>query len=833
MCAGAERIAVDDGPMRLTYAELLHASDAVANEIAPLAPQRDAAVCVLIEHGVEGLVGVLGVMMAGKLAVPLDARDPLERLAFVCREAGAGLVLTPRVSLHAAEVIADGSRVAVLEEMLASPKALDEAGARNRSIDPGTLALLLFTSGSTGTPKGVVRDHDTLVRHGLVVAYANAIGRDDRVGITGSFGFVGPYVRSLGALFGGATASIGQLRRDGLREFAAWVVDRDVTVLQLVPSVLRALTDVAPDARMPNVKLVTLGGETLYGQDVRRARPLFGPHTVFQNRLGATEGASPAVWSVMPGEMPEDGPLPVGTIEPWVEVRVVDDNGVAVPEGEPGLLEVVSDHQGLGYWRDPERTEACFFTLADGRRGFRTSDMVRLRRDGILEHLGRADDRVKVRGAMVSPSEVELALTRLDGVDQAAVKPIPAPDGGTRLAAYVVPSADATPAAWQIRRELATRLPTTMIPAVVVTMDALPTTARGKVDRAALPIPPEPARRSYREPIGRERELAELFAEVLGVEDIGLDDDFFDLGGDSLAVIELLAGIKERFGVELSSDVVLGAPTVADLSSHLVRRRRTASTVVRLRDARSGNTTTPVFCVAGGGSPAVSLRPLANALDGVRPCYAIQARGLEEAARPDLSVEGAARRYVRDMRAVQPRGPYLLAGYSFGGLVAFEMACQLEAAGECVALLAILDTPAPSVMYTRRERLTAGAPPREHGIARRAQWFVRAASRQTRDRLAHALAGVIPRRGAERYDLFYRMASRMTHAYRPASTVAGPVVVMSTSDPRFPDDLGWSSQVRGTVTTVAVPGDHNSMMRRPHVASLGAELSAAIDTSLP
>jgi thioesterase domain-containing protein len=160
------------------------------------------------------------------------------------------------------------------------------------------------------------------------------------------------------------------------------------------------------------------------------------------------------------------------------------------------------------------------------------------------------------------------------------------------------------------------------------------------------------------------------------------------------------------------------------------------------------------------------------------------------------------------------------------------MACQLETAGECVALVAILDTPAPSAMYSRRERRHAGAPPREHGVSRRARWFVRAASRQTRDRLAYRLAGFVTPRGEERYSLFYRMAARLTHRYRPATTVAGPVVVMTTSDSRIADDLGWSSHVRGTVTTVVVPGDHNSMLRRPYVASLGAELSAAIETSL-
>ncbi len=191
---------------------------------------------------------------------------------------------------------------------------------------------------------------------------------------------------------------------------------------------------------------------------------------------------------------------------------------------------------------------------------------------------------------MVSPSEVERALTGVDGVERAAVVPVPAPDGGTRLAAYVVPDAGATPSAWQIRRDLATRLPSTMIPAAVVLVEALPFTARGKIDRAVAPCP----RRLRRlVPIasrsGRERELAELFGEVLGLDDVGLDDDFFELGGDSLAVLELLAGINERFGVELSATAVLASPTVTALATRLVRRRRTAATVVALVSATGGD----------------------------------------------------------------------------------------------------------------------------------------------------------------------------------------------------------------------------------------------------
>ncbi|HXY91581.1 MAG TPA: AMP-binding protein [Acidimicrobiia bacterium] len=818
--AVADRTAVDDGRERLTFAELLRRTDAVARAVDTRARAGYPQVSVVVDRGLDGLVDVLGVMGAGRVAVPLDAHDPAERLSFVHREADASLLVTRRSSLAVAERVARGSAVVVLDDEPATVEPWE------RAVDPARLALVLFTSGSSGAPKGVVRDHDTIVRHALVVAYANEIGSDDRVAVTGSFGFVGAYARALGACFGGGTACPGHMRRDGLREFAQWVVEQQITVLQLVPSVLRALVDVAPVNPMTSVKLVILGGETLYAQDVRRARPLFGPRTVFQNRLGATEGASPTGWNVTEEEEQQEGPLPVGRIEPWVDVRVLDASGEPVGAGEPGRLEVTSDHQALGYWRDPDLTAACFTTLADGRRAFWSSDIVRVRDDGVLEYLGRADDRVKVRGAMVSPSEVELALHRLVDVDRAAVVPIPAPDGGTRLAAYVVPAPDASVSAWQIRRDLAAHLPTTMVPSVVVPMTSLPVSARGKVDRSALPPPPTPTRRAFREPVGRERELAELFAEVLGLDTVGLDDDFFELGGDSLAVIELLAGIEERFGVELTANAVLASPTVADLATRLVRRRSSAGTIVLLRGTTHGNAT-PLFCVAGGGSPAVSLRPLADSLGDDRRFYGAQARGLEETARPDRSVEAAARRHLVEVRATQPRGPYLLAGYSVGGLVAFEMACRLEADGETVALLALLDTPAPSVMQTRTERLAVSAPSAHEGTGRRLRWATRGALLHLRERAVLATAGIVPRRSLYQYHLFYRFSRRMARAYRPGQRFGGAVVVFHVDDARFAPDLGWSAHVGGTVTTVEVPGSHESMVRRPYVAAVGAELARA------
>ena len=445
-----DQVAIREDDRTLTYAEVSQMTDAVASAVCER--QSAAPVTVIVGHGIDALLMVFGVMASGRTMVPLDAKDPVERLALVHREAGATLTVTDRAHLATAEAAMGTGPVVVLEDALTGSPLGHGAGSSSptlRDPDPYGIAVVLFTSGSTGTPKGVMRDHVTLLRHGMSATYINGIVPGDQVAFTGSFAFVGAYTRSLGALLGGATVCVHDYRTDSLRSLPEWVVANRIAVMQMVPSVLRALTDAATGIgapRMDCVRLVTLGGETLYGRDVARARPLFGPHTVFRNRLGSSETASIAGWAVtLEDDLAEDEPVPVGYVEPWTELRIVDDDGEPVPDGVPGLADVISDHASRGYWHDPELTAQKFWDLPDGRRGFHTSDRVRMRPDGLLEHLARADDRVKVRGAMVSPSEVERALVRLHGVMHAAVVPAPARDGGTRLVGYVVPEIGRNP----------------------------------------------------------------------------------------------------------------------------------------------------------------------------------------------------------------------------------------------------------------------------------------------------------------------------------------------------------------------------------------------------
>ena len=281
-------------------------------------------------------------------------------------------------------------------------------------------------------------------------------------------------------------------------------------------------------------------------------------------------------------------------------VDVVDEDDRAVPAGQAGRIVVVKDTMALGYWDDPGLTAEHFFTSPDGRPGFRTSDIGRFRADGMLELVGRLDSHVKVRGALVATDEVERAFVALDDVTEAAVVAVPDDDGGNRLVAYVVAAEGATPAPWQLRRDVASVLPSTMVPSTVVLTASLPRGRTGKIDRAALPA--LPAMRPFRAPHGHERELSELFAEVLGVERVGLDDDFFELGGDSLGALELMAAVTERFGVELSATLLLDAPTPGELAPRLGSRRSGSDAPLAVPFG-TGCERRPVLLRPGRGAP--------------------------------------------------------------------------------------------------------------------------------------------------------------------------------------------------------------------------------------
>lgn len=821
-----DRVAIESGARRITFAELDSSANRLAHALLDRGLDRDTPVLILCDHGVDPPVAICGVLHAGLIAAPVDVKEPLDRLQRVLRASGAEWVLTDGAHAGLARSLTD--KVVVLGEL--EPNVDTTPDVEVHAEHPG---LILFTSGSTGTPKGVWLRHRSIVPRAMRVRM-RPLEADERLAVTASWGFTAAQTELFRALFNGLPACVYDLRGRGALGLPEWIRATGITELNLQPNVLRAFAEHTAPGTLDCLREVSFGAETLYASDVRLTWPLVGPDTMLRNSLGSTEVGGLANWVVPRDVELPDGPVPVGHPRTNVELRLVDEDGEEVPEGEPGrIVAIRSGHIAGGYWRDPELTAQCFFREPDGRQGFRTSDRARWREDGLLEHLGRLDSRVKVRGAMVATSEVEIALMSLDGVADAAVIAVPDERTGSRLVAYVAPDGSTPLSAWRLRRDVATRVPTTMVPSTFVALEVLPRTVRRKLDRAALPPPPAFAPPPYRAPTGLRAELAALFCGVLGIERIGLDDDFFELGGDSLGAIELLEWIAEEFGIDLPATTLLEAPTVDTLYDRLAHRRApNSSPVVPLR---TGSGRTRFFCVTGAGAPALSLRALADSMDGY-DVYAIQARGLEERALPDRSVEAIARRNIRAIQEIQPSGPYALGGDSFGGLVAFEMACALRAAGHAVDLLVLLDSPTPpgSKLATRvRARVDAvrdGAP--SGGVSRMAvigarstRFGVRSAYEHAERRLVISTAGWMPRRGYAQYDVFYRLQAAAMRKYSPASTFEGPTLLIRAGGP---DDRGWSAFATGPLTVVELHCEHRDIIRRPTVERVGRIVADAL-----
>jgi thioesterase domain-containing protein/acyl carrier protein len=368
--------------------------------------------------------------------------------------------------------------------------------------------------------------------------------------------------------------------------------------------------------------------------------------------------------------------------------------------------------------------------------------------------------------------------------------------------------------------------------------------------------------RRFREPVGSERELAEIFAEVLGVDAVGLDDDVFTLGATSQSACALANAVNERFGTEITESTITAAPTVAQLAPRLTARRpRGSPVVVPVHATDRAGIAPPFFCVAGAAAPARALRALAIAI-GDRPFYGIQARGLEELAFPDRSVPAMARRSLREMHQHQPGGPYLLGGHSFGGMVALEMARQLERDGERVEIVVIFDTIAPPWATSRdvllRNLAAAGARPASESstkgdaavsrhvarasdtaarVAARGSVLARAGYRRAVRTVTLASAGVVPRRGQRQIDVFLTLSFRSGRAYRPTDPIAAALLVVRGHDDtyirdpkRALSDLGWGAHTTGRVDVLDVPGNHLSIMRTPQIAAVAAGLREAFAT---
>jgi amino acid adenylation domain-containing protein len=850
-----DALAIIDGDRAWTYAALDERAERMARALRARGIGPDVPVAVLMDRSADAVAAFLGVLKAGGAYVPLDPAYPAARVRAMLEDCRAPVVLTD--SEHRGRVPA-GHEVALMDVQSKETHLTDDVARPLRRPTAENLAYVMYTSGSTGGPKGIAVPHRAVTRLVLDTDYVQ-FDPTDRVAHASNISFDAATFEIWGALLNGASLIVVPI--DVLlapRRLAAMIREQGITTAFLTTSLFNQYASDLPRAFEPLRHLI-VGGEALDPVSVRTVLES-GPPRRLTNAYGPTESTTFASCHDV-FDVPRDAAtVPIGRPITNTTAYVLDRWHRPVPIGVPGELYLGGDGLARGYLGRPELTAERFvadpWSLQTGARLYRTGDRARWRADGTLDFLGRLDGQVKLRGFRIEPGEIEAALRRQPGVARAAVV-VREDDAKDRcLVGYVVRLPGVAITTEGLRDALRNELPKYMQPSAIVVVEDLPLTPNGKLDRAALPPPAYAMSRDEREcarprsPL--ESSLANIWCEVLRLPEVGVRDNFFALGGHSLAALRVLGLVRDRLGRTLAPTAFFLEPTIEAIAKQISAPNRAHLADRALVPLQPKGTRCPFFCVHGIGGEVQNLRPLARSLGQDQPFYGLRAC-CWNGADSGPTIEGLAAAYLSEIRSVlQPGQPFLIGGYSLGGVIAFEMARQLSESGERVALLAIIDSTLPNLPgLQRRSRVglvrdvlrnlppwlfhhARGSDPRKL-LTRSARKIARAVRRpavssptvgqEPLELDVQSMFGVatLPEELRVRAAALYRarvhyeprpFAGRLT-LFRPA---ARPLLELANPT------LGWERFARGGVDVHAVPGSHESCIRDPHVLRLARAL---------
>ena len=798
----ADTPAITDLDSTWTFGDLAAHAAAIASQL--LDTGAHPMVGLLTDRHLSSVASVFGVLWAGRGFVVFDVNDPPDRIVENFSRAGVSIVLDATGS--------GPDRLGDLAVIHPAPPERDRgAWPALQSMDSEGRCTVQFTSGSTGRAKGVVKSFATFERSVDVFNKYSDFLEPKRTAVFMPLHFtagMGPTV--YGLTTGRFTMLVDPMAQPAdllLSKLDELAIER----LHVTPSFLRSLSgNAGRNEQATSVDDVWLTGEPALWQDVLLARERFGARVSTTSIYGASEAiGARSSFRVLPGDEIGEGRLPIGPPVTPDAIRIESigrDDGV----GELIYRGMLADE----YLDDPPLNAERFGVDPDGVRIWRSGDLVMQDESGVLHHRGRIDDMVKINGKLVEPAEPERVLAALRGVRNAVVLPRTLPSGRVQLVAHL--ETDGSLSTTAVRASLRQALPAHLVPAVLVHHEALPLNDRGKVNRAALL---SALVRPWRDanPVPDGDRLVEAVLSIarlaLEIDDIGADESLLDLGMDSLGAIEFVTLVNEAGEGHLEPNDLVDADTCRRLAERLRAgrsRRRTRSTTFN-DDGREQ----PIFFVAGGGGFPLTYRALAVELGAERPLVVFEQRGLRTHAWPERTVKAAARHHLRELRRIRPSGPYLVAGHSYGGLVAHCLAGLLHDQGEDVTLL-ILD----SVRHIRRDDLAPEAirlrqsPALEH-LVKWCKWRSVTAWRR--------LAGLAtPIGSVERFEVFFQWALMATIRHRSTSLNV-PTLALCVSDGVVRE---WEHEPSTTI--VRVTGDHLSMLQPPHVSTVAQAMEQFI-----
>ncbi|MEJ7738042.1 MAG: amino acid adenylation domain-containing protein [Chitinophagaceae bacterium] len=838
-------VAVMFEKQQLTYNELNERSNQLAHYLRNNGVKEETLVPICIVRSVEMIIGILGVLKAGGAYVPIDPNYPRTRIQHMLKDTNSSIVLS---TTECIELLNDQVNTAKIVDLKYEWSIIAEQPTVNleNNAVPSNLAYVIYTSGSTGKPKGVMIEHGGVVN--LITAQSDFfhISSDEKIVQFSNYCFDASVEQIFLALFNGASLV---LFREGLQLnidlFEDFLKEKKITHLHATPFFLENLHA----GSYQYLKRVIAGGDVCK----RELSKCWENKVNFYNEYGPTETTVTATeYHHHADNIEKYNSLPIGKPVANLQIYILDKHQLLCPIGVVGEIYIGGAGVARGYLNRPELTEERFilnpFSDDPYARLYKTGDLARFLSNGNIVFLGRIDHQVKIRGYRIELGEIEAALGQHPAIQQMVVIAREDSPGNKRLLAYLVPNQEHTPSTSDLRVFLSHMLPAYMVPSVFIFMKSLPLNANGKVDRAALPVPDQQRAESERNVVAPrdsiELALVKIFEECLHTHPVGVQDDFFELGGNSIGAALMFSQIRKTFRKQLPLAILLLAPTIEKLSDYLREKEKVApwSSLVPIQPKGAK---LPLFCVHGGWGNVLFYKYLSQHLGIDQPLYGLQAKGLNENDDPYYNLEEMAAHYIREIRTVQPNGPYHIAGYCFGAIIAFEMAQQLHLQGDKVAFLGSFNGISPtSIQKIKVDHLNTL---KALGTTEKLLYPLRVLRHNLKGNilLGRLQVGQFKVQLAIRalwYKFYFIQGRALPEALRRYYIIDAMQVALETYSPRpYPGQLtifrspkiyrhphlGWSSLVEGHLKTHDIPGNHsnrNKIMYEPFVQFLAQEL---------
>ncbi|WP_449417829.1 amino acid adenylation domain-containing protein [Phormidium nigroviride] len=845
-----DSLALIDSSEKITYRQLNQKVNQLAHYLQKLGVTTETLVGICLDRSVEMIVGILAILKAGGAYIPLDPNYPADRLSFMLSDSQVSLVISHSSLIDRFQKIQvislDNDWEIIARESQENPAIISKSD---------NLAYVIYTSGSTGTPKGVLGTHQGTV-NGLnwlwkTYPFESAEICCQKTAIS--------FVDSVWEIFapllqGIPTVIIPDAIVKDTKLFLETLDRHHVTRVILVPSLLRLIVDTYGNLtkKLSNLKLWITSGEAL-PLDLARSFTKLLPSAKLLNLYGSSEVSANATYydtSLLPEKATS---VSIGSPINNTQVYILDRHLQPTPVGVHGELYIGGDGLAKGYLNRPELTEERFIDniFVSGTKLYKTGDLGRYLHDGNVEYLGRRDEQVKIRGFRVELGEIESAIVQHPDIRESVVIIRDDIQGDKQLIAYIV--TDDPNLVSQLHGYLLLKLPDYMIPSAFVVLDAIPLTPNGKVDKRSLPTE-NLIRSNSTKFFVSPRNLSELglvkiWENLLAINSIGVTDNFFELGGHSFLAVRLMAQIYERFGHNLPLSILFENPTIEKLAK-IVSKPTNLSSGSPLVALNSSGSRTPFFCVHAAGGDILAYLNLADKIGGEQPFYALEQSPNSLDVEPK-SIEETAAYYLQEIRTVQPEGPYLLGGWCFGGVVAFEMAQQLQKQGQKVDLLVVIDAILPETVIQPTKDDDAKF------LIRLAEsvknWFgidfsvsyeeMRSLPLDEQFQLLNTKANfIVSDTEMAQYIRDYKVFKSHVQAMRDYVPCVYPhkITLFRAHDKiehdfestEFHSDdllLGWGKCSQQAIEAIEVPGNHFSMFAEPHIQKLAEQLKFCLD----